>query len=400
MKDVLLRLALVACLSAAPALGAVVEEVVEFQSHDGLTLEAILSYPDGDDGPLPGVLLIHGSGLHDADQTVDEPALNITRGPQKHFRALARQLSKRGFAVLRFNKRGASFDHLDDRPNLLAQASMGDLIEDARAALRRLLEDARTGPSMTVFGHSEGTLIAPRLAREEPAVDLVVLLGSVSHSMADLLRYQLVERHIDFFHGAADVDGDGSLTLDELDAIDGNFGLSSLFVVNAVPALFDFETLDGGDIEVQGLSSTTDSNGDGSLAIESEIRDALETGADAFLAALERGELGRYPQSWLELQPMRKFIGDLEQPILIVQGDLDVQTPLSEALDLVGRLDKAGKSDYELLRFGKLGHSLSKPNNTIDTDGGLTTFDNPTLNNPTKKARKKIAKRMRAWLGL
>ena len=42
------------------------EEIVSFATHDGLEIQCQLSYPDLPGKRSPGMLLISGSGLHDA----------------------------------------------------------------------------------------------------------------------------------------------------------------------------------------------------------------------------------------------------------------------------------------------------------------------------------------------
>ena len=54
-----------------------------------------LSMPAGD-GPFPAVVLVHGSGPNDRDETI---------GPNKPFKDLAWGLASQGIAVLRYDKR-------------------------------------------------------------------------------------------------------------------------------------------------------------------------------------------------------------------------------------------------------------------------------------------------------
>ncbi|MBU4178709.1 MAG: DUF3887 domain-containing protein, partial [Actinobacteria bacterium] len=58
-------------------------------------LPGTLTVPEGD-GPFPAVVLVHGSGPNDRDETI---------GPSKPFRDLAWGLATRGIAVLRYEKR-------------------------------------------------------------------------------------------------------------------------------------------------------------------------------------------------------------------------------------------------------------------------------------------------------
>ena len=58
-------------------------------------LPGTISMPRGD-GPFPAVVLVHGSGPNDRDETI---------GPNKPFRDLAGGLASQGIAVLRYEKR-------------------------------------------------------------------------------------------------------------------------------------------------------------------------------------------------------------------------------------------------------------------------------------------------------
>lgn len=392
----LFALALLPWTPARAATG-FIEETVEFSTHDGLVLGGIVSHPNAGAGPWPGVLLVHGSGLHDADLTLNEPVLRITRGEQKLFRTLARYLSRRGFTVLRYNKRGASFDHANDAPTDLAEASIEDLVDDAHEAFRTLAAHPRTAAApLVVYGFSEGTLVGSRLARREPRIDLLVLVGSVASKMSRILRYQYVDRNIDFFEQAADANGDGHLTLAELDALDGNHGLGSVYVLNTADTLFDLGRDAAGDLVVHGLAPGTDDDGDGRLDIRGEIRPVLVDAADALLRAARSGAEGRYVESLVKQRGPISYIHKIDARILFAQGELDFQAPVEETLALIAKLEAKDRENWDALFFPQLGHSLSKPNDFYRGDGGLSIYDNPTLNAMKKRTMKKILARIRA----
>ena len=97
--------------------------------------------------PVPCVVLVHGSGPHDRDETI---------GPNKPFRDLARGLAARGIATLRYDKRTFVY-----RADCVPEGRQLDLdvetVDDAVAAVRL----ARTLPgvaadSVYVLGHSQG----------------------------------------------------------------------------------------------------------------------------------------------------------------------------------------------------------------------------------------------------
>jgi hypothetical protein len=65
---------------------------------NGIQTNAQLTIPAVGDGPFPGVLLVAGSGVVDMNETLSPDS--------KPFWQISQYLSERGFAVLRYDKRG------------------------------------------------------------------------------------------------------------------------------------------------------------------------------------------------------------------------------------------------------------------------------------------------------
>jgi dienelactone hydrolase len=146
-------------------------------------LPGVLVLPSGA-GPFPGVVLVHGSGPQDRDETI---------GPNKPFRDLAWGLVERGIAVLRYDKRtlarSADFLELGDRLTV-----QHEVLDDARAALSLLRARAEVDPRRVfVLGHSLGGTLAPRIAALEPRpAGMIVLAGStlpLPEKMLEQTRY-------------------------------------------------------------------------------------------------------------------------------------------------------------------------------------------------------------------
>ncbi|SEO68860.1 hypothetical protein SAMN04487948_104187 [Halogranum amylolyticum] len=146
-----------------------------------VTLDGVLTVPDGD-GPFPGVVYVHGAGIHDPDGTA---------GASKLFKDLAWGLATEGVASLRYEKRLAAHD-VDDGDHTLDTV----VVDDAVAALDTLAAvDEVDGDAVFVAGHSQGGMAAPRIADRHGGVAGVVNLdGSATTGLdpedADIIRYE------------------------------------------------------------------------------------------------------------------------------------------------------------------------------------------------------------------
>lgn len=149
---------------------------------DGYRLPGTLTLPRVAAGrKVPCVILVHGSGPNDRDETI---------GPNKPFRDLAWGLARRGIAVIRYDKRTKVYgaDVVPSGRVLDMDVETGD---DAIAAVdfaRALSEVA--ADSIFILGHSQGGLMAPRIAQRSPAVAGIIILAGPVRPFEDLLLEQ------------------------------------------------------------------------------------------------------------------------------------------------------------------------------------------------------------------
>jgi uncharacterized protein len=132
-------------------------------------LPGTLTEPNGA-GPFPAIVLVHGSGAHDEDETI---------GPNKPFKDLAWGLASRGIAVLRYEKRTHKYaDQLkNDVGNLTVKEEVTDDAQAAAALLAAQPEIQKT--RIYVLGHSLGGMLAPRIAEGDARISgLIIMAGS------------------------------------------------------------------------------------------------------------------------------------------------------------------------------------------------------------------------------
>jgi dienelactone hydrolase len=144
-------------------------------------LPGTLTLPIGD-GPFPAVVLVHGSGPHDRDETI---------GPNRPFRDLAWGLASQGIAVLRYEKRTKHYpEKMTKIKDTLTVKE--EVLDDALAATALLRKTKSIDPKRVfVLGHSLGAMAAPRIGELDPSIAGLILMASPSRSMGDVLIEQV-----------------------------------------------------------------------------------------------------------------------------------------------------------------------------------------------------------------
>lgn len=151
----------------------------DFSVGDGeRALPGTLAMPKGN-GPFPAVVLVHGSGPQDRDEAI---------GPNKPFLDIARTLAAQGIAVLRYDKRTKA------RPQDFAGGNFGvddETTNDAVIAVDALRKTDGIDPKrIFVLGHSQGGMLAPRIAAVSGHVAGLILMAAPSRPLLDILIEQ------------------------------------------------------------------------------------------------------------------------------------------------------------------------------------------------------------------
>jgi dienelactone hydrolase len=182
--------------------GAFTEKEVTVGSGEW-ALPGTLTMPNGSRA-FPGVVLVHGSGPQDRDETI---------GPNRPFRDLAGGLASQGITVLRYEKRtkahGAKFtsDMLD---KLTTKEEVTDDVLLALDLLRQVPQvDQR---NLYVLGHSLGATLAPRIAQLDPSLAGIIIMAGLTRPLEDTI----IDQYTHIYHLSGQPTSEQQAELDQL----------------------------------------------------------------------------------------------------------------------------------------------------------------------------------------
>lgn len=243
-------------------------------------------------GTCPGLVLVHGSGPNDRDETV---------GANKPFKDLALGLASRGVCVLRYEKRTRHLGKLVMEKLGESLTVKEETVDDALGAATVLRTHATVDPDRVfVLGHSLGGYAIPRIAKRGEGLRGFIILAGSTRPLEDLVLEQVS------------------------------------YISNADGTLSDQEKQSIAAIEKQ-------------VAAVKSLTEKSEVAA----GALPLGIPVRY---WLDLRahdPVKLIAGET-RPLLVLQGDRDYQVTLADFAGWEKAL--GGKSHATLKRYPKLNH--------------------------------------------
>ena len=331
---------------------------------DGLKTDAQLTLPVVGKGPFPGVLLIQGSGSIDMNEYLP-PIVTGSNEPSRPFLQIAEYLSSRGFAVLRFNKRGVGLNDTILNASAVSNSTFQTYKSDAEVALKILEAQPEVNKSdITVLGHSEGAIVAPRIAIDHKEVKKMVLMAAPAGNLRDLIYFQLVNRSLLFAEQVMDTDHDGQLSIKEVEATMGlpNDSIAPLPAVG----LIEKNNTTG---EYQWHPQVS-ANPTGNISIQNDLLPLLIKQFQAFTANPEAPGY-KWLQSYFALNNTIDIIGNVSASILLLNGENDTQVPVENPMLLEQKLMEVNHPDHTLITYPGLGHTFYPSMNYIQPLGPI-----------------------------
>lgn len=144
---------------------------IKTQGHQ---LAAIITTPKKASN-FPLVVLVHGSGPSDMDETI---------GPNKPFKDLAAGLAVNGIATIRYVKRTMVYPKEFSGAFTVKEEVLDDALEAINMA--KTVEGVDT-KNIYVLGHSLGGMLAPRIATLAPDLRGLILAAAPARSLSDII---------------------------------------------------------------------------------------------------------------------------------------------------------------------------------------------------------------------
>lgn len=291
-----------------------VEEVKYSYLTANVTLAGTLTLPRSEK-PSPAVLLIAGSGPIDRDETVFG---------HKPFLVLADHLTKKGFVVLRVDKRG-----IGQSTGNYGVATTEDFAADALAGIEYLKTRKEVdAKQIGLIGHSEGGLIAPMIAVKSNDIAFIVLMAApcVTGEAIVYAQEALISRAM-------------GITEEQL-SHQLDFQQQVLSVIKNEPDLEKAEKLLREIIAKQ---------------LANLPKDQQQVSADAIEAQMKRCN-SRWFRYYLTYDPTIS-LKNLKIPVLVINGALDSQVSPKQNLPVIAKsLEEAGNRNYRIIEFPKMNH--------------------------------------------
>jgi pimeloyl-ACP methyl ester carboxylesterase len=342
---------------------------------NGVKTNAQLTFPAVGKGPFPGVLLIHGSGANDKNGTLGFIHENGPK-PLTPLWQLAQFLTERGFAVLRYDKRGIGANFTINQ-NVWGNATIDDLIQDSKKALNALILQPEVDPKrISLIGHSEGAIIAPRVAIDNSTrVKNIILMGTPAQNLRDLLNYQAIFLPLQYATQVLDKNHTGLISIQQ---ISKDPVLLNLLVPTS--AIVSFLRNNDTKVIINALVNKFGNNTveSGHISIDKQLKPSLIKSYENITAfnPSKCNNLEGCPtwyRSHFNLIPTLSIIGNVSKSIgiLMLNGEIDSDTPVEQTFLLQQRLTEVNHPDHTLITYPNLGH-IFNPSSMMTRGTGPT----------------------------
>jgi uncharacterized protein len=240
-------------------------------------------------------------------------------------------------------------------------ATANDLIQDSKKALNVLVQQSEVDPNrISIIGHSEGTLYAPRIAIDNSTnVKNIILMGVLAQDPVKVVEfYQDVSLPLAYATQVLDKNHTGSISIQQI----ANDPLLRQLLVPSSSDMLTFLRNNNTEAITNALAKQFQ-NSSSYISIDRQLKPLFvkryENITSSNLLKCDYSEV--CPILWRSLSsliPNLGIIGNISKStgILILNGENDSQTPVQQALLLQQRLTEVNHPDHTLVTYPNLGH--------------------------------------------
>lgn len=293
------------------------EEVKFPNKKDEIELSGSLTIPDST-GRFPAVVLIAGSGPHDRDETIFG---------HKPFLVIADHLTRNGFVVLRYDKRGIGNSTGDYQG-----ATTRDFAADAAAAVAYLKTRREVMQSaIGLIGHSEGGLIAPMVASSgKHDIRFIVLMAGMGENGLETVMEQ------------------NRISMQQLNMEPENIEQSLRALREIFESLSEWEGREADRVILRDRLSQ--------LWEQYPLFVKMKINKENFIRNQVNPITTPWYRQFLTLDPSQ-FLQKVKCPVLAINGENDTQVvPEKNLAAIQSALDRGGNRRYELKAYPRLNH--------------------------------------------
>jgi pimeloyl-ACP methyl ester carboxylesterase len=327
-------------ISIVSAQGTIIRKDLTIEFKDGYVTTAQVTIPNRGEGPYPGILLVQGSGACDMNEYIFQGS--ATGEPVRPLKQLAEHLTKKGYLVLRYNKRGVETNYTKIDSETILGLTYPQLLSDLENSLDALIiQPEVNSEDITLLGHSEGAYLCAIEASQNTKISNLVLMGIANHAH-DIAYWQTVELKLQYAR-AIDLDQNGLLNISEIiQTID-----TDTFLTIQPEALIS-HTPSGWK-----WNPGIDANGDNFFSINEELRPLVLQSYQVLLTMDYPGS--KLMKSAENMDRVRDVINNTNASVLLLHGEDDIVAPISEA-ELIFEVLESSDSGCTFYRYPGLSH--------------------------------------------
>ena len=285
-----------------------------------------LTLPEGE---IKAPLLIMSSGSGAQDRNSEIFGFKI-------FSQIAQHLAKKGIPSFRYADRGVG-----KSTGNFGNATLDDLASDVEAIISHFQNsEANNFLNFAVLGHSQGGVVAGKVATENESVKQLILMGSTAPSLSEILRYQ-----VEFAYSASDVDQ--SLVEKEIDAREE--------LMKAIALENDLAAAKAGYSKAytEVLNNLPDAQRNSIPDIDATVKSQTEQLTQIYSAPQTKSLLFYVPTKDLE---------KITVPTLVLFGGKDTQVTITQNQAKIREALVKSGTEFEIKVFDNANHLFQKAN--------------------------------------